>query len=169
MNTGTLAVARGARTPQALRPAGGEVPAESLQKYLEHSPGRLRCPCRLKRANVRHRGCGGPRRWGQRGEACSATPCPDPQVPPGLEYGCLGLRLKRTRFPEGMDAWGSPVLDLSPQPSRAHPRPTSTQARSQHPGPMPATALPDVTGSTAASPGGAGGAARPLGPGKVPP
>ena len=30
------------------------MPAESLQKYLEHSPRRLRCPCRLKRANVRH-------------------------------------------------------------------------------------------------------------------
>lgn len=77
------------------------MPAGSLQKRLEHSPRRLRCPCRLKRANVRHSGRGGPRRrWGsggasaQRWEACPAAPCPDPQVPPGLEDGCLGLCLQ---------------------------------------------------------------------------
>lgn len=83
------------------RPAEGEVPAGSLQKRLEYSPGRLRWPCRLKRANVRHSGRGGLRsRWGSGGasaqhwEACPTGPCPDLQAPPGLEDRRLRLCLQ---------------------------------------------------------------------------
>lgn len=46
--------------------------------------------------------------------------------------------------------------------------PPAPRPPSQHPGPTPATAWPDTIESTKASPEGAGGAARPPGPGKMP-
>ena len=146
------------------------MPAGSLQKRLEHSPQRLRCPCRLKRANVRHSGRGGPRRrWAAAGPLHSVgKPAPPP---PALTRRCLqawktdasGCVCKGT-IPRGKGCLGQP----SPRPGPP-PVPGAPWAH-QHPGPLPTsrphpvtTAWPDAIESTAASPGGPGGALRPPG------
>lgn len=55
------------------------MPVGSLQKCLEHSPGRLRGLCRLKRASVRRRGLR--RRWGQQRGLCTLRSLPRRPLP----------------------------------------------------------------------------------------
>lgn len=138
----------------------------SLQGVTEHLPGKLRCLCRLKRAHVRHsRRRGAAQKVGRLRGLCTALrslprrPLPDPQVPPGLEDGRLGLCLQgHNSQRKGCIFWAA-TPDLGPTPAflECALGPLAPRPSSQQPGPTPATAWPGAGESTEASPEGAGG------------